>query len=57
MCDFICECCSEIEPVLANDVVKLNLFLVELFLFLLEIELVLGGIVLVLVLGGVGSWS
>jgi hypothetical protein len=55
MCDFICECCSEIEPVLANDVVKLNLFLVELFLFLLEIELVLGGIVLVLV--GVGSWS
>jgi hypothetical protein len=34
LCDFICEWCSEIEPVLVNGVVKLNSFL---FLFLLDL--------------------
>jgi hypothetical protein len=37
--DFICEWCSEIQPVLVNGVVKLNLFLVELNLFLFLWEL------------------
>jgi hypothetical protein len=41
LCDFICEWCSEIEPVFCE--------------WCSEIELVLGGIELVLV--GVGSWS
>jgi hypothetical protein len=39
LCDSICECCSEIELVLVNGVVKLNLFLVELNLLELELEL------------------
>jgi hypothetical protein len=37
LCDFICECCCEIELVPVNGVVKLKLFLMELNLFLLEL--------------------
>jgi hypothetical protein len=40
--DFICEWCSEIQPVLVNGVVKLNLFLVELNLFFFLWELGVG---------------
>jgi hypothetical protein len=29
LCDFICEWCSEIEPIIVNGVVKLDLFLME----------------------------